>query len=158
MNDEDLRKRFEEIVETVTDRTCLVRFQNPPSAGAHGEVWKPEEAPGLCMIDIIPDGDYMKRYKWFLHELAHILLGHLDKAPVTPDLMQRPGAYKPTKHYWDVEHKTDKKEISADELVEKMDAWAWDRVWELITPNTARETLLIMKLAALKFFRMRWIE
>lgn len=86
------RDQYQKTAEEMTGRRLLLRFRQPPSQNTAGEVYRPDDAPGLLLIDIDPQYTGRERLRIFLHEVSHIILGHADVMRTTPAAHELSGA------------------------------------------------------------------
>lgn len=153
MPDSDLRKCLETCAEALAGRRVLLRFREPPKAGASGEAYRPADAPTLALIDISPRLSGPEQFRVFLHECAHVALGHVDRVKPTPPEDERSGAIDfVTSKRWFSKPKDDPRELEADELAGKWQAWAEKQTAARLSPGDPWPLKLSLYLVALQFY------
>lgn len=71
---EEIKSMMEAAVESLAGYPVRVYFRAPLRKGYEGEAFKDED--GTSAMELLPIEDVEQLYKTFLHETAHILLGH----------------------------------------------------------------------------------
>ncbi len=145
----DYWKLFEVTAEAMCKRHVLVRFRYPPTRDAMGTAYRPEDAPSLILIDIAPYLSLKDKYETLLHELSHVLLGHLDYANLKPIPLEKEisGSFELTS----LDYQSPA-ESNTDQLAHELDAWADEKIKPHIQPGYPVEVEINLKLTALQFY------
>jgi hypothetical protein len=94
----------------ISGRPCVVKFKNPPTVGSYGAAMV--RTDGIIEVHISPNlGEF--EIKAYLHELAHVRLGHCDLMPQSNIHEAKPRSMP---HQNDIMPQW---EIDADELKER---------------------------------------
>lgn len=87
MSDNEL---WEKAARALTGQPVKVRFRKPVISAYHGQAYR---SAGGAVVDISPEiTDDRTKLKVYLHELAHVKLGHADNSTCDPN--QPPGSTK----------------------------------------------------------------
>jgi len=134
-----IEERFERVLmmiaaPIISGRPCVVKFKNPPTVGSYGAAMV--RTDGIIEIHISPNlGEF--EIETYLHELAHVRLGHCD-------LMRKSNTHEAMPRSISSENKRRPQwEVDADDLKER-----WLRYGEAhAKPNQTKAQNVIWALA-----------
>lgn len=144
MNINEIEERFERVLmmaaaPIICGRWCVVKFKTPPTVGSYGSTMvRPD---GIIEIHISPNlGE--NTVETYLHELAHVRLGHVDLMPVSNIHEAKPRTVSVSR-----EERRPQWEVDADDLKER-----WLRYGEVhAKPNQTKAQNVIW--ALLDFYK-----
>jgi hypothetical protein len=127
LDNNDLQRLVEQVANHLAGQEVQIRWQEPSCEHALGQIYRTPE--GKVIVDISDNLSLSAKFDVFLHELAHVRLGHAQIATPGNDYKQPSQRIKRSqneRYTW----RTSKPEADADQLAHEWLTYAQAHTWK----------------------------